>query len=164
MDAQVNKQTYALCSLPVQSRTYRAPVKSTPVTVKGVVSSTLYLVNGGGSGAAYGLPGTLLHVTHFRTTDWTHWRIYGIQYFCRRWVMTEVTPEWSWEEWASVTIRRVIACLAGKIYGNLASSCNGALCIMPPQRMSPVSSRNSLSCLTKGRRIHLLSMIAISAR
>ena len=46
LDAQVNKQTYALCSLPVQSRTYRAPVKSTPVTVKGVVSSTLYLVNG----------------------------------------------------------------------------------------------------------------------
>lgn len=56
---------------PVTALTYRTPVKLTPVTVKSFKSSFLYLINGGGSGAVYGLPDILKHVTHFQITDWT---------------------------------------------------------------------------------------------
>jgi len=48
--AQVKRQTYTLFSLPLLF-TYRAPVKSTPVVVKGGESFTLDSGNGGGSGA-----------------------------------------------------------------------------------------------------------------
>ncbi|KAH3788668.1 hypothetical protein DPMN_166815 [Dreissena polymorpha] len=66
-------------------RLYHVPVtlrkKSTPVTVNGSASSTLTASNGGGSGAEYGLPTSLLHGTHFLSKCYTHRLIAGIQYF-----------------------------------------------------------------------------------
>lgn len=47
---------YAFVSLLALSFTYKAPVKSAPVTEKGGASSTLYLGRGGGSEALYGFP------------------------------------------------------------------------------------------------------------
>ena len=44
--AQVKRHTYTLFSLPM-SLTYKAPVKSTPVTSKGCVCCTLHLTRGG---------------------------------------------------------------------------------------------------------------------
>ena len=46
--------------------------KVTPVTLNGGHSSTLTFGRGGGSGARYGLPMTLVHFTHVRRTDLTH--------------------------------------------------------------------------------------------
>ena len=61
--AQVNKHTYTLVSSSLWW-TYRAPVKSTPVTEKGRASCILTLGSGTGSEAMYGLPECFLQTTH----------------------------------------------------------------------------------------------------
>ena len=94
--AHVKRQMLHFFSLPVGFFTYSAPVKSTPVTLKGGASSTLNFGRGGGSGVRYGLPITLVHFTHVRNNDLTHCRMDGIQYFCLSCVMVEFTPECSW--------------------------------------------------------------------
>jgi hypothetical protein len=66
VDAHMNRQMYAFVSLPVLSFTYKAPVKSTPVTEKGGALSTLYLGRGGGWWL-YGLPSVFREMTHFAT-------------------------------------------------------------------------------------------------
>ena len=53
LTAHVNRQMYTLFSLPLLL-TYRAPVKSTPVTSKGRDGCTRAFTSGGGSGALYG--------------------------------------------------------------------------------------------------------------
>ena len=60
--AQVNKQMYTLHS--PSPLTYKASVKSTPVTSKGKDCSTRAFTSGGGSGAVYGRPANFLQVTH----------------------------------------------------------------------------------------------------
>ena len=54
----VKRHTYTLFSCPL-SRTYIAPVKSTPVYSNGGALCILSLMSGGGSGIRYGLPWTL---------------------------------------------------------------------------------------------------------
>lgn len=49
VDAHVKRQTYALDCFPFLSRTYEAPVKSTPGIVNGFVSLTRIFDNGGAS-------------------------------------------------------------------------------------------------------------------
>ena len=60
--AQVNKHMYTFSS-PLLCRTYNAPVKSTPVTVKGVTSRVLTSGSGARSVAGNGLPQCLLQTT-----------------------------------------------------------------------------------------------------
>ena len=84
VDAHVNKQTYTFFSCPTSFFTYMAPVKSTPVTVKGGESLSLHLGSGGGSGELKGLDAILRQITHFRTMDFTVCRMHGIQNLCRR--------------------------------------------------------------------------------
>ena len=54
--------------------------------------------------------------------------------------------------WGAYTTNVVKGWFAGKRSGNFADSLVGALWNHPPQQMKPRSSRNSRSCLTKGRR------------
>ena len=76
--AQVNKHIYTLVSSHPWW-TYRAPVKSTPVTEKGRMSCILTLGSGAGSGATYGLPEYFLQTTHQRRSDFTYCLAMGIQ-------------------------------------------------------------------------------------
>ena len=78
--AQVNRHTYTLDSPELPSfLTYIAPVKSTPVTLKGWPSSTLAWGRGGGSGTENGFPTTRQHTTHFFSRLPTTRRAAGIQ-------------------------------------------------------------------------------------
>ena len=78
VEAHVNKHMYTfLSSSPFL--TCNAPVKSTPVTVNGGHSVTRTLGKGGGLGALYGFPDSLLHVTHWRSNFLTRCRMEGIQ-------------------------------------------------------------------------------------
>ena len=78
--AQVNKHTYTLDSPKLPSfLTYIAPVKSTPVTLKGGPSCTLAWGRGGGSGTENGFPTTWRHTTHFFSKLPTTRRAAGIQ-------------------------------------------------------------------------------------
>lgn len=135
VDAHVNKQTYALPLTPFWFFTYRVLVKSTPVVVNGVASATLSVGYGGGSGATYRLPVTLLQTTYFRNTVFTRCRIDGIRYFCRSCVIVALLPEWSSLLWQSCIYKRVTLCFGGSRYGNLAFSFRAALWILPPHRM-----------------------------
>ena len=76
--AHVKMQIYTFVS-PSLSLIYRAPVKSTPVTVNGGDSVTQTFGSGGGSGAWKGFPFNLLQITHCLNNFLTHWRIDGIQ-------------------------------------------------------------------------------------
>jgi hypothetical protein len=58
-----------------------APVKYTPVAAKGTLSFSRSLGNGGGSGALYAFPVTLLQVIHFLMMLLTICLILGIQNF-----------------------------------------------------------------------------------
>ena len=76
--AHVKMQIYTFVS-PSLSLIYRAPVKSTPVTVNGGDSVTRTFGSGGGSGARKGFPFNLLQTTHCLNNFLTHWCIDGIQ-------------------------------------------------------------------------------------
>ena len=75
--AQVNRHMYTFSSSEL-NRTYNAPVKSTPVTVKGGASNVRIFGSGGGSGAVYGLPLCFLQVIHLRIIALTHCLPLGI--------------------------------------------------------------------------------------
>ncbi|KAH3784794.1 hypothetical protein DPMN_162865 [Dreissena polymorpha] len=71
VEAQVKR--HAFISLPFACLTYRAHVITTPVTIKGGVSSTLFFGNGGGSGtltndsaASDALPDDRMHTFSYR--------------------------------------------------------------------------------------------------
>ena len=51
----------------------------------------------------------------------------------------------------------VSGCFDGNKNGNLVNSLNGALWILPPQRIYPSASRNRRSCLTSDERLVDLS-------
>ena len=77
--AQVNRHMYTFSS-SLFCRTYNAPVKSTPVTVKGVTSRVLTSGSGAGSGAGNGLPQCLLQTTQWRSKVLMYYQAVGIQY------------------------------------------------------------------------------------
>lgn len=138
---------------PLSDRTYRGPVKSTPVTVKGADFWTRSLGRGAGSGALKATPSNFLQVTHDRSNLRTYWRMQVIQKVCRSAVTVALTPECSCFLWVSYTMSVVRGCSFGNRNGNLVTSLRLALWILPPQRRNPSSSRNSRSCHTTGRRV-----------
>ena len=81
---------------------HKAPVKSIPVTLNGVDSSTLIFGSEVGSGDLYDFPFTRRHVTHARTTELTTCLIIaGIQNFCQMSATVLFAPECLWCSWAS---------------------------------------------------------------
>ena len=141
MVAQVKRHRYT--SLPC--RTYRAPVKSTPVNVNGCTSCVLNRGRGGGSGAGYSFPVILRQVTQWCNIDLTYWRAAGIQYDCRKAVTVMAVPEWQSLTCMSRMTNLDSECLEGSRYGNLVVSLTGALWMRPPQRSNPSVSKNSRS-------------------
>ena len=86
---------YTFSSCPFDL-TYNAPVKSTPVRLKGTSSCIRDFGNGAGSGAWYGFPTTFRQLTQRRNTDLTDWQAAGIRNFWRRAVTVELTPVCNW--------------------------------------------------------------------
>ena len=112
--------------------TYRAPVKFTPVTLKGTSSCTRLFGSGAGSGAWYGFPITFRQLMHLRNTDLTDWRAVGIQNYCRNVVTVEFTPACNWFWWAFSITRLVKNCFGGNRYRNFVSTSTGAFWMLPP--------------------------------
>ena len=135
--AQVNKHMCTFSS-PLLCRTYNAPVKSTPVTVKEVMSRVLTSESGAGSGAGNGLPQCLLQTTQWRSNALVYCRVVGIQYVW--WIAVKVLFVLAWKSlaWILWITSDVNWCFGGSRYGNLASWLIGALWILPPQRINPV--------------------------
>jgi len=79
--AQVNKQIYTFCSL-VLCCTYRAPVKSIPITVNGATSLVRTIGSGAGSGAGYGLPICLLQMVQHHSSVLMYYLAVSIQNCC----------------------------------------------------------------------------------
>ena len=101
----------------------------------------------------YALPETFWQVTHFLSRLLTTHQIDGIQYLCWTAVMTLFTLPCSWLIWIMLSTSLVSGCFDFKRNGHLVNSLTGALCILPPQWIYPLSSRNRWSCLTSNEHL-----------
>ena len=147
------EQAYVHPIFPLLCRIYSAPVKSTPVIVKGVTSRVLTSGSEAGSGTGKGLPQSLLQTTQWRNNALMYSRAVGIQYVWRIAVNVLLVPAWKSLTWILWTMSDVNGCLGGSRYGNFAGWLAEALWILPPQWMNSALSKNRRSCLTSGKRL-----------